>query len=346
MKIELIEGAPVNNHITLELANDYGVTGQQSLLEHQNEFEKPDFVFHELCLHINGVYIYFCKKQYKKERIIEICSDAPYLQMHFELYGGAAYYTPHHSDDLPIQTNSGEFSFFYLPKLHGNLSSPPCEQAFSVEIEISQQWLMRNFGEELSVLGDFGESIKKNLAAMLGHKCFPITTEISKALYQMYQTTMQGELKKIYLESKLLEIVSLMLYQVNAEKGIKSKFISNDNTERLQEIKTMLAKDLSRSYTIDELASMAFMNRTKLQLYFQMLFGSTINEYVVDLRMKTAHKLLSEISENNLNVESIANRIGYKQYNYFSNVFKKRYGKSPRQFISAARCKSTDLDLN
>jgi|GEM_PF-778389 len=337
MKIELIEKEPVFNHITLEFSDEYGLKDNVDLLEDQSQIEKPDFTLDTRCLHINGVYIYFFKKQYRKERMVEVRSDAPYIQLHFELYGGATCYKPHHPDEPEININYGEYTLFHLPRLNGHLFSPACDQAFSVEIEISQQWLKRKLGDDLAPLEDFGESIKNNRAAILGHKSYPITTNISKGLYQLYQTSMRGMFKKIYVEGKLLEILSLFLHQVKSESDVKRKHISNSDAERLHEIKTILAKDLSRTYTIEELSSLAFMNRTKLQRCFQMLFGRTINEYIVDLRMETAYQLLLEISESNLKIEDISNRVGYKHYNYFSTAFKKRYGKSPRQFVNQGK---------
>ncbi|GAA4787992.1 AraC family transcriptional regulator [Olivibacter ginsenosidimutans] len=331
MKIELSDDGLIENHFVRNLTENFLLEDGLQIAEDQRDFKTGDFVHHERLIHIDGVYITFYKKDYKQTRLIHVSTDEPYMQLHFELYGGATYYDPHHPDELALYTDAGEFTFFYVPRLSGSLSSPICKDAFSVHIEISRYWLEKNVGKQLSVLGEFGDAIKNNQSAMLGHRSYPITTEISRAVYQLYQTPTQGDIKKIYVECKLLELLSLTLHQVNTKKDVLNRCISVVDTESLHKIKRMLANDLSCSYTIDELSSIAFMNRTKLQSCFQLLFGKTIHEYVTDLRLQTAYDLLIDVANNNLTIEDIANRMGYRYYNHFSTAFKKRYGKSPNQ---------------
>ena len=53
----------------------------------------------------------------------------------------------------------------------------------------------------------------------------------------------------------------------------------------------------------------------------------TLSEYITQFRMQEAKKLITETDEK---LSSIAGKVGYSDVSYFSNLFKKFYGISPR----------------
>ncbi|MFC0215368.1 response regulator [Paenibacillus chartarius] len=67
--------------------------------------------------------------------------------------------------------------------------------------------------------------------------------------------------------------------------------------------------------------------------YFSSIFkqetGRTFHEYVNEVRLGKAKKLLAETPEL---VATVAHSVGYKEYKYFSNLFKKHFGLSPTEF--------------
>lgn len=72
--------------------------------------------------------------------------------------------------------------------------------------------------------------------------------------------------------------------------------------------------------------------------YLSHLFKSKMNvgfnDYLVNLRMQYAHKL---ISDGITSVSEIAVRCGYSDPLYFSKAFKKRVGVSPSEYINKTR---------
>ena len=67
--------------------------------------------------------------------------------------------------------------------------------------------------------------------------------------------------------------------------------------------------------------------------YFSTVFkkeaGESYSSYLTGLRMEKAAELMKTTDEKNY---SIAAQVGYDEPNYFSHVFKKRYGVSPNKF--------------
>lgn len=74
------------------------------------------------------------------------------------------------------------------------------------------------------------------------------------------------------------------------------------------------------------------LNNRYLMKKFKSLTGGTLNEYIVDLRMKKAAVLLRGTQAP---VSSIAEQVGIDNLSYFYRLFKKVYGCTPGEFREA-----------
>lgn len=73
---------------------------------------------------------------------------------------------------------------------------------------------------------------------------------------------------------------------------------------------------------------------TYLSSVFRREMGQTVNNYLVDLRMKKAREILSS---TNLKVAEVAQAVGIRNTPYFSACFKKEVGLSPNDYREAHR---------
>lgn len=71
------------------------------------------------------------------------------------------------------------------------------------------------------------------------------------------------------------------------------------------------------------------MNPSYLSQVFQREIGTTFTNYLTGLRVGYARELLESTS---LTISEISDKVGYDQYFYFSKIFKKIMGLSPRQY--------------
>ena len=69
------------------------------------------------------------------------------------------------------------------------------------------------------------------------------------------------------------------------------------------------------------------MNKTKLIRQTKTATGYTVQKLHEKLKIELAKDL---ILEGKLTLSEIAERLGFQNSNYFSNVFKKNTGESPR----------------
>ena len=80
--------------------------------------------------------------------------------------------------------------------------------------------------------------------------------------------------------------------------------------------------------TVERLADEVGLDRRYLSRIFKKAMGVSIQEYIIDVRMREARRLLSE----GKNVSITAELVGYSDVFNFSKMFKKRFGISPKSF--------------
>lgn len=82
--------------------------------------------------------------------------------------------------------------------------------------------------------------------------------------------------------------------------------------------------------SIEEIAEAVSKNYNYLCVLFKKAMGVTINDYIMNVRMKKAMEL---ISEGGHNVSEIAENTGFSNISYFTKCFKKKFGYPPSRFL-------------
>lgn len=82
-------------------------------------------------------------------------------------------------------------------------------------------------------------------------------------------------------------------------------------------------------YTVDCLALDVGMSRASLYKKMQVLLGITPNDFLRNVRLKHAAKLLLETNEP---VNQISLQIGFQTTRYFSQCFRSLFGTTPSEF--------------
>lgn len=135
----------------------------------------------------------------------------------------------------------------------------------------------------------------------------------------------------IYMESKVLEILSNVTYDYTENCAKKHIPVKLTKTDKMLLIKweKYLRNNLGKYPTLDELSNLTKMSTSRFLLAFKEYFGTTAYQYLKDLRMNEALTLLLN-TENN--IASIAKELGYKNSGHFSGLFKKYYGITPNKY--------------
>ena len=81
--------------------------------------------------------------------------------------------------------------------------------------------------------------------------------------------------------------------------------------------------------SISDIAENVFLSSGYLCTLFKAETGKSINEYMTDVRMSKAQKLLQDPSKK---IYQVAQFVGYSSSQYFSQIFQKHTGMTPKQF--------------
>ncbi|MBR5310981.1 MAG: AraC family transcriptional regulator [Oscillospiraceae bacterium] len=92
---------------------------------------------------------------------------------------------------------------------------------------------------------------------------------------------------------------------------------------------TAIDSDLTANLTLNALASAQNLSPSYLSALFSQETGQTLTEYVNQKRVKLAMRLLATTK---LQIQTIAQHCGILDVHYFSKVFKKAVGLTPKQY--------------
>ena len=86
---------------------------------------------------------------------------------------------------------------------------------------------------------------------------------------------------------------------------------------------------LSAEITLNDISQITFYSAAYCENEFKKHMGKSIINYLIDVRINAAKKLLAESS---MSCARIAVAVGFEDPNYFSRIFKKRTGYSPLRY--------------
>lgn len=98
---------------------------------------------------------------------------------------------------------------------------------------------------------------------------------------------------------------------------------------RFSEVMVWIKENYTSPITVEDLAQRAFLSKRHFARLFKRIYGMPPLEYLLELRLKLAAKLLAE---EEYNITQVAERCGFSDINYFSKFFKSRYHLSPKKW--------------
>jgi AraC-like DNA-binding protein len=107
------------------------------------------------------------------------------------------------------------------------------------------------------------------------------------------------------------------------------KYVNPDHDEIFTKIKSYTDIHLSEDLSVETLCSQLFLSRNLLFKTVKKETGLTLGQYIQAKRLEQAQSLLKN---NERSIAEIAELCGISDYNYFSRIFKKQFGITPRDY--------------
>ncbi|WP_343593076.1 AraC family transcriptional regulator [Flavobacterium sp.] len=233
-------------------------------------------------------------------------------------------------EDLEGEKYSKEntHNIFYTDNFKASFTIPPFTQINYLSIILSKEFYYNIINEDWQLHEKFSRNILNKKSSYLTSKYLPFTPAIQWVTHEIKNCTRQGALKRIYIESKIKELLIYQLETLNTKPSVQENIDEEDYT-KLLEAKKILDNDYRNTPTLPELSRLISLNEFKLKKGFKACFGTTVKSYIIKLRMEQAKELFQN---KKATVSEVAYKCGYKDVSHFSAAFKSYYGFSPQKF--------------
>ncbi len=101
-----------------------------------------------------------------------------------------------------------------------------------------------------------------------------------------------------------------------------------DNSAILRAIK-YVNENYKKNIYISDVAEYVGLNQVYFGRLFKICTGENFTDYLINLRIEKAMKLLEE---GNMKISEVSESVGYDNIKYFSRIFKRRTGKTPNEY--------------
>lgn len=164
----------------------------------------------------------------------------------------------------------------------------------------------------------------------------PATAPMRMTVHQILNCPYQRPIKRMYLESKAMELITHQFAQLAGADSAHKRPASlhADDIEKIHQAKDILVANFQHPPTIQQLSQQVGLNDFKLKNGFRRIYGTSIYKYLLDYRFDSARRLLEE---GRMNVSEVARAIGYSKLDHFHRSFKKRFGITPGAYRREAQ---------
>lgn len=194
--------------------------------------------------------------------------------------------------------------------------------------EITIQFSGDIFGNELLSKNQFA-SIQRMLRRAEHGLSFPLST-IMKVYSVLDDIANDNERFVQFLKSLYI------LYELSVSEGTRvlasSSFAHSPRkveSRRVEKVRQYIDEHYSNQLKLADLAALVGMNPVSFSRFFHQRTGRTLSEYIVDIRLGRAARMLVDTSKT---VSEICYECGFNNLSNFNRTFKARRNCTPRDF--------------
>lgn len=173
------------------------------------------------------------------------------------------------------------------------------------------------------------ESIRKMFEKARNGLCFPM-----RAIMKVYSKldTLASD-QGFYAFIKFLTILhELSLYIDDARTLSSSSFAKIEpmfDSRRIQKIQKYINANYKEEIRLEQMAEQVGMTATSFSRFFKLRTGKTLSDYVIDIRIGFATRLLVD---STMSIAEICYECGFNNLSNFNRIFKKKKDCSPKEF--------------
>jgi AraC-like DNA-binding protein len=184
--------------------------------------------------------------------------------------------------------------------------------------------LSERYPDTLSV---FCNDFERGITQQYTHEGVTASRKLQNIFYAVEHCDELGNYASKYLESKVLDGLSIMINNVNnSDEPLYP--VNLVLSEKIHDARDIMAAQYQNPPSLHDLAAMVGTNECTLKSAFKQQFGTTVFQYLFDYRMSLAVNYLRDTS---LPVAEIGSLLGYDYPSHFCTAFRRKFGIAPSE---------------
>lgn len=152
-------------------------------------------------------------------------------------------------------------------------------------------------------------------------------------LNQIFDYGLHSSLEKLYTLGKVYELISLYFNKTDNNGAQNCPYLEDEaNVEKIQKAKNILIENMVDPPSLNELANSIRLPLQHLKDGFKHIYGETVFTFLLNYKMEYARKLLAT---KKYNISETSFEVGYSTPSHFIAAFKKKYGATPKKYMTS-----------
>ncbi|QNK76735.1 helix-turn-helix transcriptional regulator [Winogradskyella sp. PAMC22761] len=276
----------------------------------------------------DGFFVLTHKNENDTIEILERKIDNSYIQFHFCNKGTAAFVFNGGRYTLNIDEETSLLLYNPERDLPIHLELQPHSWLVSLVISIKKfHGLFSEDANYVTFLMDDNKDKKY-------YKDGKISPSMAVVLNQLISFNLNNSIKSLYFKGKAYELLSLFFNRSEDADIEQCPFLVDEvNVAKLKKAKDIIIANMSEPPSLQELADEIDLSLKKLKEGFKQIYGDSVFSFLFDYKMEVARKLLES---GDYNVNEVGLRVGYSTGSHFIAAFKKKFGTTPKKYITAS----------
>lgn len=252
------------------------------------------------------------------------------VAMHFTLTGAVLLSAT--GLESPVSVRASQHTMLYPAGGIFQLENGADEPCQFLQVHVADDFFGQPSNHDGPGLHQLAALVQARQPACLSPENRSVTADMHTVLAHITKCPLTCSLKRLFLEAKVLELLTLQLAQYESRAVGSEPDAPIPDYDKLMETRRLLETHFDNPPTLRELSRLVGLNEFKLKKGFKAAFGDTIHHWALSYRLNQAYQLLQS---RQLSISEVAYQVGYQHPAHFTTAFKKKFGVVPSQLIDS-----------
>ncbi|AZQ43061.1 helix-turn-helix transcriptional regulator [Nonlabens ponticola] len=275
----------------------------------------------------DGFQVVRIKNETADNEHFEHAVDRTFIQFHFCLKGSVQLAFNEGNYKLPLMEQNSYLLYNPMRDLPVNLDIAANSWVVVLLVSIKKfHSLFSPDADHVSFLSDDNRDKKYYVDGK-------VSPSMAVALHQLMNYNLNDAIKRLYFKGKAYELLSLY-FNTKDDPDIEACpfLVDEKNMAKIKMAKDIIIQRMTDPPSLADLAKEIALPLKKLKEGFKEVYGDTVYGFLLDHKMEYARQLLDSGQHN---VNEVGLKVGYSTGSHFISAFKKKYGTTPKKYITA-----------